>query len=55
MCRFFELNDPATQVLSQLESSTRVSITEEFLSQTEGKFIEQIRDLAEVLILLSLF
>ncbi|KAL6553701.1 hypothetical protein OROGR_007543 [Orobanche gracilis] len=48
MCRFFELNDPATQVLSQLQDSGRVSITQEFLNQTDQKSIEQIKDLTEV-------
>ncbi|KAL6567581.1 hypothetical protein OROGR_001249 [Orobanche gracilis] len=45
--RFFEKNDPATQVLSQLQDSGRVSVTQEFLNQAEGKSIEQIKDLAE--------
>ncbi|KAL6526977.1 hypothetical protein OROGR_016067 [Orobanche gracilis] len=44
---FFELNDPATQVLSQLQDSGRVSITQEFLNQTGQKSIEQIKDLTE--------
>ncbi|KAL6534867.1 hypothetical protein OROGR_013542 [Orobanche gracilis] len=45
--RFFELNDPATQVLSQLQDSGRVSITQKFLNQTDQKSIEQIKDLTE--------
>ncbi|KAL6507514.1 hypothetical protein OROGR_023709 [Orobanche gracilis] len=44
---FFESNDPATQVLSQLQDSGRVSITQEFLNQTDRKSIEQIKDLTE--------
>ncbi|KAL6538112.1 hypothetical protein OROGR_012100 [Orobanche gracilis] len=46
--RFFESNDPATQVLSQLQDSGRVSITQEFLNQTDRKSIEQIKDLTEL-------
>ncbi|KAL6552139.1 hypothetical protein OROGR_008293 [Orobanche gracilis] len=45
--RFFESNDPATQVISQLQDSGRVSITQEFLNQTGRKSIEQIKDLTE--------
>ncbi|KAL6509320.1 hypothetical protein OROGR_022630 [Orobanche gracilis] len=47
---FFESNDPATQVLSQLQDSGRVSITQEFLNQTDRKSIEQIKDLTEKII-----
>ncbi|KAL6559747.1 hypothetical protein OROGR_004864 [Orobanche gracilis] len=44
---FFESNDPTTQVLSQLQDSRRVSITQEFLNQTDRKSIEHIKDLTE--------
>ncbi|KAL6529600.1 hypothetical protein OROGR_015223 [Orobanche gracilis] len=44
---FFESNDPATQVLSQLQDSGSVSITQEFLNQTDRKSIEHIKDLTE--------
>ncbi|KAL6561955.1 hypothetical protein OROGR_002962 [Orobanche gracilis] len=48
--RFFELNDPATQVLSQLQDSERVSITQEFLNQTDQKSIEQIKKITCVVL-----
>lgn len=43
------MNDPALQVLSQLQDSGKVSIEEDFLSQTEAKTIDQIKDLSEVM------
>lgn len=49
MSRFFAMNDPALQVLSQLQDSGKVSIEEDFLSQTEAKTIDQIKDLSEVM------
>ncbi|XP_057451916.1 replication protein A 70 kDa DNA-binding subunit A-like [Lotus japonicus] len=44
---FFERNDPASQVLSQLQDSGRISVEEDLLRQTDGKTIQQIKDLAQ--------
>lgn len=46
--RFFERNDPASQVLSQLQDSGMIYVEEDLLRQTDGKTIEQIKDLTEV-------
>lgn len=48
VCSFFERNDPASQVLSQLQDSGRISVEEDLLRQTDGKTIQQIKDLAQV-------
>ncbi|XP_057443699.1 uncharacterized protein LOC130735825 isoform X2 [Lotus japonicus] len=45
--RFFETNDPASQVLSQLQDSGKLSPAEDFLRQNEGRTIEQIKDSVE--------
>ncbi|KAL6555054.1 hypothetical protein OROGR_006312 [Orobanche gracilis] len=45
--RFFERNDVASQVLSQLQDSGKITLEEDLLRQTDRKIIEQIKDLAE--------
>ncbi|KAL6498958.1 hypothetical protein OROGR_028136 [Orobanche gracilis] len=45
--RFFERNDAASQVLSQLQDSGKISLEEDLLRQTDRKTIEQIKDIAE--------
>ncbi|XP_057452315.1 uncharacterized protein LOC130744143 [Lotus japonicus] len=46
--RFLESNDPAAHIISPLQDNAKkISLEEDFLKKSDGKTIEQLKDLAE--------